>query len=94
MLAKFQYHTNAPLGVCDRHTEMVSSSTKNGGLADSETLNIPYSPCFPYSPDVLSSIHLFSSATVMAASVPDVLRGFGLAVWGSFQTFFSCSGSM
>ena len=22
-----------------------SSSTKNGGLADSETLNIPYSPC-------------------------------------------------
>ena len=48
MLAKFQYHTNVPLGVCDRHTEMVSSSTKNGGLADSETLNIPYSPCFPY----------------------------------------------
>ena len=46
--AKFQYHTNVPLGVCDRHTEMVSSSTKNGGLADSETLNIPYSPCFPY----------------------------------------------
>ena len=49
VLAKFQYHTNVPLGVCDRHTEMVSSSTKNGGLTDSETLNIPYSPCFPYS---------------------------------------------
>ena len=47
MLAKFQYHTNVPLGVCDRDTEIVSSSTKNGGLADSETLNIPYSPCFP-----------------------------------------------
>ena len=44
VLAKFQYHTNVPLGVCDRHTEMVSSSTKNGGLADSETLNIPYRP--------------------------------------------------
>ena len=48
VLAKFQYHTNVPLSVCDRHTEMVSSSTKKGGLADSETLNIPYSPCFPY----------------------------------------------
>ena len=48
VLAKFKYHTNVPLGVCDRHTEMVSSSTKNGGLADSETLNISYSPCFPY----------------------------------------------
>ena len=48
VLAKFQYHTNVPLGVCDRHTEMASSSTNNGGLADSETLNIPYSPCFPY----------------------------------------------
>ena len=48
VLAKFQYHTHVPLGVCDRHTEMISSSTKNGGLADSETLNIPYSPCFPY----------------------------------------------
>ena len=48
MLAKFQYHTNVPLGVCDRDTEIVSSSTKNRGLADSETLNIPNSPCFPY----------------------------------------------
>ena len=37
-----------PLGVYDRDTKIVSSSTKNGGLADSETLNIPYSPCFPY----------------------------------------------
>ena len=27
---------------------MVSSSTNNGGLADRETLNIPYGPCFPY----------------------------------------------
>ena len=41
VLAKFQYHTHVPLGECDRHTEMVSSSTKNGGLTDSETLNIP-----------------------------------------------------
>ena len=46
--AKFHYHTNVPLGVCDRNTEIVSSSTKNRGPADSETLNIPYSPCFPY----------------------------------------------
>ena len=48
VLAKLQCHTNVPLGVCDRHNEMVYSSTKNGGLADSKTLNIPYSPCFPY----------------------------------------------
>ena len=48
MLAQLQYHTNVPLGVCDRDTENVSSSTKNRGMAESETLNIPYSPCFPY----------------------------------------------
>ena len=44
VLAKFQYHRNVPLGVYDRETNMFFSSTKNGGLANIETLNIPYSP--------------------------------------------------
>ena len=41
-----------------------------------------------FSQDVLSSRHLFSSATAMAASAPDVLQGFRLAVWGSFKNLF------
>ena len=41
-------------------------------------------------PSRVSSRRLLSSANVMAASAPDVLQG----VWGSFQDFFSCSGSM
>ena len=48
MLAKFQYRANLPLGVYDGDTKKCSSSMKKGGLADSATLNIPYSPCFPY----------------------------------------------
>ena len=40
-----------------------------------------------FSPDVLSSRHLFSSATAMAASAPDVLQGFGVAVLGFFSDF-------
>ena len=36
---------------------MFSSSMKKGGLADSATLNIPYSPCFPYSGYWLLLIH-------------------------------------
>ena len=30
-----------------------------------------------FSPDMLSSRHLFSSTTAVAASAPDVLQGFG-----------------
>ena len=41
-----------------------------------------------FSPDVLSSRHLFSSATAMAASAPDVLAGFGLAVLVFFLRIF------
>ena len=37
---------------------------------------------------VISSRHLFSSATVMAASAPGVLQGFGLAVLGFFSDNF------
>ena len=33
--------------IYDRDTKMFSSSMKKGGLADSATLNVPYSPCFP-----------------------------------------------
>ena len=47
-----------------------------------------------FSPDVLSSRDLFSSATAMAASAPDVLQGFGVAVLCFFLDFFSCSDSM
>ena len=39
-MCRLVYVTETPI--------LFSSSTKNGGLADSETLNIPYSPCFPY----------------------------------------------
>ena len=71
MIANFQYHTNVPLGVCDRHTEMVSSSTKNGGLADSETLNIPYSPCFPYNAKYLDIGTYYRNLIEFAKKTPD-----------------------
>ena len=41
-----------------------------------------------FSPDVLSSRYLFSSATAMAASAPGVLQGFGVAVLGFCSDFF------
>ena len=41
-----------------------------------------------FSSDALSSRHLFSSATAMAASAPGVLAGLGLAVLGLFSDFF------
>ena len=41
-----------------------------------------------FSSDALSSRHLFSSATAMAASAPGVLEGFELAVLGFFSDFF------
>ena len=41
-----------------------------------------------FSPVVLSSRHLFSSATLTAASATDVLQGFGLAVLGLFSDIF------
>ena len=37
---------------------------------------------------VISSRHLFSSATVMAASAPDVLQGFGLTILGFISDIF------